>query len=568
MKYLCVFLTFFSIKSNAQNFQWALDFQDCIVRWGETIDTDDNSNVYMAFPFAGTSDADPSSNQANHISNGLGDTCIAKYSSNGEYLWSVSFGGNSQDLPHRLLIDNENNVIVVGHFFGMVDFDPSANVFYLDSSGSSLSTYIVKYDSNGNFIWARNFGNDGTQCYSVDIDLNNNIYLAGIFQSTNTDFDVTSNSLLFNSLGYNDLFLLKIDSNGTNVFAKQIGSVSNDILFDIKVNKQNNHFCIIGKIDGTVDFDTSLNESNITPVNGSNAVIAKYDLDGNYLWAKSFENVSVNSRLFGTRINFDSESNIFFSGYFYENVDFDPDLGEAIFTSTPINLYTYEDSFICKLDSNGNYITNKTLSSIYKDQVIDFEFDSSNNLYAIGNFKGTLNFDINNSNYSETSSGEYDSYFIKLNNDLNFQWAHKIGNNGNEDRIKDIHIDTDYILLSGDYIGTIDVDLSDNNYLITSDNISHDAYLIKYNNQNLLSFDEINNDVIKLYPNPCENYLRFSSNTKIDIIEIINIFGQKIFYKSDFANSSEVNISELKSGIYIVLLYAGEKKFTKTIYKK
>lgn len=569
IKHIYLFIFIISFKSNSQNLLWTLDFQDTTIRWRETIATDNNSNLYMSFTFGGTMDADPSSNIANHISNGMLDTCLVKFSPSGQYLWSVSFGGNNNEYPYKIVVDNEGNIIILGYSI--------SNNIINDSNGNSINLnmsnglrFILKYDSSGNLIWSRNFGNNSVYSWSIDFDTQNNLYLVGSFEgSAACDFDITLNNDFLTPIGNKDCYIMKINSDGYNVWTKQIGTINTEFFQTIKVNRNENTFCIIGGIDGSVDFDTSSNDYILSPVNGGNLVIAKYDLNSNFLWAKSFENLNMNSSLNGNKINFDSNNNIYFSGYFNNSVDFNPDLGQAIFNSTPISTVVYEDSFICKLDNNGNYISTKTLSSIYQDKVIDFDFDSNNNIFLIGEFKGTLNFDQFYSNYSLTSLGEYDAYFMKLDNNLNFKWAYKIGNNQDDDKISNIKIDnSNNILISGGFKGIMDIDLNNNVFNINNNSLTnYDSYVIKYNDLDLLGFENFQIDIINIFPNPCNDYLNILNKTNIDKIEIIDMIGKKVIDISNCNNLLKIDIKNLNDGFYNVIIHSNNRIYKNKILK-
>jgi hypothetical protein len=78
----------------------------------------------------------------------------------------------------------------------------------------------------------------------------------------------------------------------------------------------------------------------------------------------------------------------------------------------------------------------------------------------------------------------------------------------------------------------------------------------------------------KIFPNPVRDVLRIYSGASLSgnlFIEIMNIAGQKIYAQpidGDKLNSSEINISHLKSGIYFLRITNGrtllaDRKFIK-----
>ena len=76
----------------------------------------------------------------------------------------------------------------------------------------------------------------------------------------------------------------------------------------------------------------------------------------------------------------------------------------------------------------------------------------------------------------------------------------------------------------------------------------------------------------KVYPNPVENQLNLSWSS-IDFsdemnIQIFNLNGEKVFEQSNDQKSSEINVSQLSSGVYLLKIISGEKSAVRRIVKK
>ena len=79
-------------------------------------------------------------------------------------------------------------------------------------------------------------------------------------------------------------------------------------------------------------------------------------------------------------------------------------------------------------------------------------------------------------------------------------------------------------------------------------------------------------DNFKVYPNPVENQLNLSWSS-IDFsdemnIQIFNLNGEKVFEQSNDQKSSEINVSQLSSGVYLLKIISGEKSAVRRIVKK
>src|SRR5205085_12594088 len=94
----------------------------------------------------------------------------------------------------------------------------------------------------------------------------------------------------------------------------------------------NGNVYITGDFFGTVDFAPGAGIANLTPVPyGSNAYIAKYDANGNYLWVR---NIPINASYGNNSIAIDANSNIYITGFYSgNNVDFDAGPGVFLLTS-------------------------------------------------------------------------------------------------------------------------------------------------------------------------------------------------------------------------------------------
>ncbi len=94
--------------------------------------------------------------------------------------WAKAGSGAFNDNSSRTVTDNSGNVYVVGSFasttiaFGAITLT--------NASGGIADLFIVKYDPNGNVIWAKSAGGTYTDYASaIAIDNNNNVCIAGSF---------------------------------------------------------------------------------------------------------------------------------------------------------------------------------------------------------------------------------------------------------------------------------------------------------------------------------------------------------------------------------------------------
>lgn len=130
-----------------------------------SIDFDNIENIYLCGYFTGSADFDPGVGSTSINSNGLKDGFIAKYDSLGNFIWVKGIGGISDDHVASLVIDNHQNIMLLGTFESYVDFDPSTNVYQLASSFSNQ--FFLQWHQNP----CSNFG--------ISIDYANNANCSG-----------------------------------------------------------------------------------------------------------------------------------------------------------------------------------------------------------------------------------------------------------------------------------------------------------------------------------------------------------------------------------------------------
>jgi len=68
----------------------------------------------------------------------------------------------------------------------------------------------------------------------------------------------------------------------------------------------------------------------------------------------------------------------------------------------------------------------------------------------------------------------------------------------------------------------------------------------------LLSTDNFDNNSFVAYPNPVKDVLNLSYSTEITSIQVMNLLGQEVISKNVGATSTQLDMSELSTGTYIV----------------
>lgn len=355
-----------------------------------------------------------------------------------EWAWASSAGEAGTDIGRTMITDASGNVYVSGSYSG--DDITFGNITLTSGVGASSCLFLVKYDSDGNVLWAKTSeGNGNISVHGMDLDPNGNIYIAGYFGSLSLIFGSTT---LVTS-GSDDPFLVKYDPNGNVLWAKSATGLSGGVekFHSVACDADGNAFVTgsYGSDELTFDGITIVNPFGI----GLNTFLAKYDADGNVLWANDYGS---NSTDWGRDLAVDNDGNVYMCGeYEGDGIYFD-----AI---TLIN-ETGGNTFLAKFDNDGNAIWAHKGEAGYAI-AMSLTVDDDGNAYVTGSFAyETIDFDgVTLSNAGELTYSEF--YLVKYGSDGAVAWAVSASGSVQEEG-RGIAIDSNgNICIAGFYISQI-----------------------------------------------------------------------------------------------------------------
>lgn len=474
------------------------------------------------------------------------------------YQWAKGFGGTWLDNTYSNAVDASGNVLTVGNFSGIVDFDPGIGVYNLTSTGSGAGIFVVKLDANGNFIWAASLGGQmSDDCgAAITVDALGNVFSSGNFSST-SDFDPGASTYTLNCMGNSDIYISKLDLNGNFVWAKSIGDASYEYCYSM-VSDGSANIYLTGRYGGTVDFDPGPSVNNLIS-QAEDIYILKLDQNGIYVWSKSIGGSLMD---IGYSIALDGLGNVYTTGFFIGTVDFDPNAGVFNLTSSG-----NPDAFISKLDNNGIFLWAKSFGGSGYDYGNGIKVDAIGNVYSTGYYEAVSDFDPNGGFFSLTSVGCTDIFVSKLDMNGNFIWAKSAGGSGCE-RGNAISISSNAVYVGGHFELTCDFNpplsatITSNGWL--------DVFVAKYST-NSTEIDEKEIESVLVYPNPNsgnELFIKRNSFFVIDRISIYNALGSLVSSENIINNNNEIiSLGDLpkKMGIYILKFHTKDKVYTTKI---
>ena len=429
-RYFPVFLIFtFLYNAQAQNLNWAKAI-GCLTN---DIYVDNARNIFLTGSFSRITDFDLSTKTYQLTPKGSDDIYVAKYTSDGILIWVKSFGGLREESGKKIKVDNVGNIYISGNFSGPVDFDPGPDSCLLTPFLRD-NQFITKLDSSGKFVWARQFDySDNFKISSFGFDSSDHIYFTGYY-SGQADFDpdtgivrLTSNGIL----GFQDAFVLKLNSSGKYIWVKSIGGGKSDEGSSLVLNESGGVY-VVGTFVGTVDFDPGIDTFNLTASAGklyvdNSPFILKLNYSGSFEWAKKFDTKgSTQSNL----VALDNNGNPFVVGLYVGKGDFDPDSGTFYLKSKESS--NWPDIYTCKLTESGSFVWAKSMSGNSYKKISAISLDKAGNIYMAGDFRDSVDFDpsINQTNLvaPHDFNGYYtNGYILKLNNIGNLTWVKQYG---------------------------------------------------------------------------------------------------------------------------------------------
>ena len=326
--------------------------------------------------------------QADYDGDGIGDACDTVCDAYTQQ-WGKFAGTTAIDLFTGLHVDrNSNYIYSVGYSNG--------NLF--GTSAGNHDMLILKSDTSGNQVWGRQYGDTGFDYLNgVTTDSSGNLYLAGY-----------SNGALFgNATSTLDAIFMKYDANGNQLWGRRYNSTGENIGISVVTdtsgnayfagwNAQSGGYLAKYNTNGTLqsgwpktfstfyahgiarDAGNNLYVAGFTvfeaysPFFGTgDAVLVKFDTNGNQLWLRQFGTVYADAA-FGVAV--DPSGNVYVTGY---------TAGNLFSTSSGSN-----DVFIAKYDSAGTQLWGRQLGTPAEDRGLAITTDPSGYVYLAGKTEG------------------------------------------------------------------------------------------------------------------------------------------------------------------------------------
>jgi hypothetical protein len=464
--------------------------------------------------------------EGNLIRTSFQDSMLVKVDSDGDVLWGIKFPIQPQDsaaVITGLAVDGDNNIYVAGSYkSGQIIFDNIT--LNADTSERLSSLFLVKYNSDGDLLWAITTGIDASpKVVAIEADGSGNVFIFG-----NTASE--SESTVFGSTTIEEgLFCVKFDQDGDIVWVNNIITVGGSV-FAAGVAADGDGNSIV-----TGNFTGSTCSIGSTVINNSGTegetFVFKFAPNGNALWGNAFGSASDEEWV--QSITLDQDDNVYIAGHH----------------KTPPSPVL--EFFIAKYNASGVSIWDKKFTGDYDRCIAQkISTDLEGNLYMVGLFKGeeivlgtlTLTAD-NSSNWLFVAS--FDS-----NGDT--RWA------GLEDNCIGEQIATDdegNIYVTGNMNGP---SLTLGTVILNNINTptGNSRFLAKLNSNNTTTgIFSSEKQFIFVSPNPSRGHIKiYGLKEGLWKIQVLTMTGQLIHASEFSATELPLDLSSQPKGLYLLRL--------------
>ena len=421
---------------------------------GVDVDIDDSANLYVVGDFTGTVDFDPGPGveERSTSSEYNLDNYLSIFDSTGEFQSCRDWDSTGSIVG--VAANGQGDVVVCGDYYGPVDFDPGpAQVF-----GGWTGCYLTMFDSMGVYqwsFWLEGYYHSGGWPVETDYDY---WFARGvdIDETGNAYFAVARTSEFYQDGGHGGI---EISSGSSYGYIYGISRVGEEIGHSYWGG---GYYSYEGWYESNTprgwSADATVSDSGLHCFLGEYADRARVAIGSDFdddEWLMDVSWISGDGEFTVGSVTFDSEDNFYVGGSFTETMDFDPD-GNGYFRSSDGDY----DCFLCRFGPSSLEWT-VTWGGAAEDAVSDIVTDPNDNIYVLGEFRGTPDFDTGNGINNVTSGGESDVYILRIDPEGNSDWVRTVSGLG-EIHAGGITCDkSGRLYVTGSFSGQADLDPSE-----------------------------------------------------------------------------------------------------------
>ncbi len=353
-------------------------------------------------------------------------------------VYSTFVGTDSSDKGKAILVDNNGNAIVAGSTED-ADF-PTTSGAYDQAHNGDEDVFVLKLNADGsNLIFATFIGGSGEdEPGAMTQDNSGNLYLVGSTEST--DFPTTIGAYDRMHNGESDVFVVKLNSNGSNLsYATYVGGGGDDEGTGVAVD--NNGRVVACGYTESSNFPTTIGAYDRTLGGDKDAFVLRLNPAGSDLVYSTFLGGS----------NGDEAHDVMLRGNGMAIV-----CGYTRSTDFPTSNGAYDPShnggkdwFVTALNGNGSQVSFSTfVGGNNNDEAYAVAPGPSNSIIVAGS-TGSSNFPTSSGAYDQSFNGGRDVAVVRLNHSASqLMWGTFIGGSS-EEVAEDCFATDSYVYLTG-----------------------------------------------------------------------------------------------------------------------
>jgi hypothetical protein len=478
--------------------------------------------------------------------------------------WQKNIGGSNDDYGYTITSDQLGNIII-----GTASHSNNGD---FNQNLGGLDVWVLKYNSQGDLLWKKQFGGSASD-YITDIIATND---GGYLFAGNTD---STDGGINQNYGESDFWVVKLDADGNIQWQNTYGGSGFDDVSKI-IKTPTGEYFLIGH--------STSNDGIFTNNNGDyDVALLKIDPNGNYLWSHLVGSAGVD---FGIDGLINDVGEIVINTYTYN-----PDTNDSnvfVYGLDPSGLLIWswefggsgsdQSNYLTQLP-NGNYLigmnSNSTDGAFEVNfgnlDVWIFEFGMSGEIFQKLHFGGSdsetpVKIDIlPNGNYlvacrSNSQDGDIsnnhgngDFWVFETTPTGTIVWEKSYGGSEN-DGLWDMEFVLNGIYLIGES--------SSNNGDLTGNNGWIDAWLVKLGYT--MGLEDLQTKNLIVFPNPAKDKIRVQTDLKIDSYQILDFTGKVIQQNQSNSTSKSIDIGQLPKGTYVLQIQSGNQKFQEKFIKQ
>ncbi len=338
-----------------------------------TVLTSDGGYILGGYSISGVSGDKSENTKGNY------DYWVVKINSSGQKVWDKTFGGGQADYFTSLSLTSDGGYILGGYSMSAVSGDKT------DNNKGGYDYWVIKINSLGQKVWDKTFGGNGSDELSSIISTTDGAFILAGSSSSNSSVDKTENNI-----GYEDYWVLKVNSLGQKVWDKTIGGSGGDVLSNI-ITTSDEGYLLAGRSYSNISADKTENCKGswdywIVKINAAREKVWDKTLGGN-----SFDHLNSIISI--------ADSKYILAGYSGSNIS-----GDKTENNKGGN-----DFWLVKIDDLAQKVWDKTIGANGGEESAYIVSISNGEYYITGYSASDASGDK-----TENGKGNYDYWLVKL----------------------------------------------------------------------------------------------------------------------------------------------------------